>query len=223
MAERIKKLSIPDYTRAQERFNMFSHEIGVYLSVAGLYFLLLRAILYGTGVRSFISALVYGISMVCLFVCSSLYHGAKVSNHKKLLRVLDHSTVYVAVAGTYTPYLLGALYDTHPAEAKELLFQIWSITALGVLLNFLNMEKLKHLLYGGCIALGVGMMVKIVGYAGLFHYDCINLSLIAGFLIAVGVIMYGVGSRLKWFHSVFHIFVLLSCMLFYTTILFFLI
>lgn len=223
MAQRIQKLPIPNYTKGEECFNTLSHEAGVYLSVAGFYFLLLKAVLYGTSMRAFIGAAVYGISMICLFICSSLYHGAAVGNGKKLLRVLDHSTVFVAVSGTYTPYLLTVVYPAAPGEAKELLFRIWCVTALGVMLNFMAMERLKHLLYAGCVALGTGMMAKIVIYSALFYSECIKLSLFAGFFMCVGVIMYSIGSRHRWFHSAFHIFVLVSCGLFYVTILLYLI
>lgn len=223
MAERIRKLTIPNYSKNEEVFNAVSHEAGVYLSVAGFYFLLLKAVLYGASFRAFIGAGIYGISMICLFLCSSLYHGAALGAHKKLLRVLDHSTVFIAVAGTYTPYLLNVLYNTHPAEAREMLLRIWSITAFGILLNFMNMERLKHLLYAVCIGLGVGMMVKIVIYAALFYTECIKLSLLGGFFISVGVIMYFIGSRHKWFHSIFHVFVLASCGIFYFTVLLYLV
>lgn len=223
MAERIRKLSIPDYTKGEERFNMLSHEAGVYLSVVGFYFLLLKAVLYGTSTRSLIGAVIYGGSMIWLFMCSGLYHGTEMGNRKKLFRVLDHAGVFVAVAGTYTPYLLGTFYEAHPQRAQELLLQLWSVTALGVLLNFLNMERLKHLLYGLCMANGAGMMVNIIKYSSSFYTECIKLSLMAGFFIAIGVIMYSIGSRHRWFHSVFHVFVLLSCTLFYCAILLYLI
>lgn len=223
MAERIKKLPIPNYTKGEERFNTVSHEAGVYCSVAGLYFLLLKAVLYGITVRSLIAATVYGVSMICLFGCSALYHAAEIGTYKKLLRVLDHSTVFVAVAGTFTPYLLTVIYEIHPREAVDLMLLIWSIAALGILLNFMNMERLKHVLYAGCIALGLGMMVKIVRYSAMFYIECMKLSLLAGFFIAVGVIMYCIGSRHRWFHSVFHLFVLVSCGLFYLAILLYLI
>lgn len=222
MAERIKFLPIPDYSRAEETFNTASHEIGVYLSAAGFYFLLIRALLYGDSIRSLIGAVVFGGSMLCLFVCSCLYHGTERSDLKKLLRVLDHCTVWIAVAGTYTPYLL-RLYAQRPVQAQNLLLLLWSAAALGVMLNFINMERLKHLLYGVCILLGTGMMVKIIQYASSFHTECIKISLAAGFFIAVGVIMYNIGSRHRWFHSVFHIFVLASCGLFYGAVLFYLI
>lgn len=223
MAEYIRSLTIPNYTKKEEIFNAASHEAGVYFSVAGLYFLLLKAVLYGASVRSFIAVGVYGVTMICLFLCSSLYHGASLGNYKKLLRVLDHSTVFLAVAGTYTPYLLIVVYEANPTEATELLFRMWTVAALGVMLNFLNMERLKHLLYAVCITSSIGMMVKIVIYSSLFYTECIKLSLMAGFFISIGVIMYCVGSRHKWFHSIFHIFVLMSCGIFYFAVLLYLI
>lgn len=223
MEHRIQKLSIPSYTCSEETFNTLSHEIGVYLSVAGFYFITVKAFTFTTSIRAVIGALVYGISMISLFVCSSLYHSLKVGNEKKMLRILDHCTVYIAIAGTYTPYILSVIYESDPKEATNLLFILWSFVALGVMLNFLDMERLKHLLYGGCISLAIGMMVKVVIYSVFFPKECIKLSIIGGIFISIGVIMYSVGSKYRWFHSVFHVFVLVSCGLFYATILLYLI
>ncbi len=223
MAERIKKLPIPNYTKAEERFNTTSHEAGVYLSVAGLYFLIFKAVFYGTSLRAFIGGVVFAVSMLSIFFCSCLYHNAERGDQKKLLRLLDHSTVFLAVAGTYTPYLLQMVYEKDATAAENLLLFLWSVAALCIMLNFMNMERLKHLLYAVCIALGVGMMVKIIKYSNPIYTNCIKLSLMAGFFISIGVIMYWIGSRHKWFHSVFHIFVLISCGLFYTAVLLYLV
>lgn len=223
MEQRIQKLSLPNYTHREEIFNTLSHEIGVYLSIAGFYFILVKAFTFTSSARALVGSLIYGVSMICLFVCSSLYHSLEVGNKKKLLRILDHSTVYIAVAGTYTPYILTVIYSAEPQPATDLLLILWSFVALGIMLNFLDMERLKHILYGGCIALAIGMMVKIVIYSCFFTKECIKLSIVGGIFISIGVIMYSIGSKYRWFHSVFHIFVLISCGLFYATILLYLI
>lgn len=222
MAENIKKLPIPNYTKAEEKINAVTHELGIYFALMGLYFLILKSI-FMSGLRSSIlSSLVYGLSMVCLFSCSSIYHWLGVGFGKKVMRVLDHSTVLIAIGGTYTPYLMW-IYGHKPVEGANLLLILWATVGIGIIMNLVSMERLKMVVYGICIVLGVGMMYQIIKYSNIFPKNVINFAILGGILISIGAIMFNIGSRHKWFHSIFHMFVLASCAFFYFSIFLYLI
>lgn len=222
MAENIKKLPIPNYTKTEEKINAVTHELGIYFALAGLYFLVLKSIFMSGTRLSILSAFIYGLSMVCLFSCSSIYHWLGVGVGKKVMRILDHSTVLVAIGGTYTPYMM-KIYEHKPVEGANLLLILWATVGIGVIMNLVSMERLKMVVYGICIVLGVGMMYQVIKYTHLFSINAINFAIIGGILISIGAIMFNIGSRHKWFHSIFHMFVLASCTFFYISIFFYLI
>lgn len=223
MAENIKKIPIPKYSKTEEKINTISHELGVYFGVAGLYFLVLKSIFMGSSKWSFPISLVYGLSMVCLFSCSSIYHWLGVGFGKKVMRILDHNTVLLAIGGIFTPYLMTKIYEHDPKEATNLMLFLWATVALGMIMNFVSMERLKMVVYGICIILSFVIMFSIIHYAHWFPKSCILFAIMGGIFISIGAIMFNIGSRHKWFHSIFHMFVLVSCAFFYVSIFFYLI
>lgn len=96
------------YTVGEEIFNSVSHGVGVLLSVAALVLLIIFAVIYSDG-YGLAGALVYGISLILLYTMSMVYHIVQNQTAKKVLRIFDHCSIFILIAGTYTPYLLGPL------------------------------------------------------------------------------------------------------------------
>ncbi len=149
---------------------------------------------------------------------STLYHSLAVNNAKRVFRIIDHCSIYLLIAGTYTPYTLVAL----PNPLGLILFSIvWGVAILGIVLNAVNLRKYKVI---SCISYLVLGWVIIFAYKPLT--ECIPwggvLLLVAGGIVyTVGAIFYGFGRKVRYFHSIFHIFVLAASILHFLSILLF--
>ena len=129
------------YTVGEEIFNSVSHGVGVLLSVAALVLLIIFAVIYSDG-YGLAGALVYGISLILLYTMSMVYHIVQNQTAKKVLRIFDHCSIFILIAGTYTPYLLGPLRG---ALGWTIFGIIWGVTVIGIILNAVNLEKFRKL------------------------------------------------------------------------------
>lgn len=199
-----RKLSIPPYTLGEELCNAISHGLGALLSAAALVLMLLRA----KGALALSAAVLFGAALVLLYTMSCLYHALspRVAG-KKVLRVLDHCNVFLLVFGTYIPVsLLGV-----PGASGWVLFGIVGFfTLLGIVLTAVDLERFQlaavicQLLSGWSILIGLPGLLRTMGPAGL-------VWLVAGGLMySVGAVLYGLGKKRKYRHSLFHLFCLLG-------------
>ena len=122
----LKNRKLPDYTRGEEIFNMVSHIVGGAFGIVALVLCLITSILKGNP-WSIVSSVVYGVSMVLLYTMSSVYHGLLPEMAKKVMQVLDHCTIYLLIAGTYTPIALCAIRPGYPAWGWALFGGVWAI------------------------------------------------------------------------------------------------
>ena len=212
---------LPFYLRSEELFNMISHIVG---GGAGVIFLIVGIIcscIYKPGnLTCLLSMIVFGITMSTLYAISAIYHGLHIGKGKRVLQVLDHCTIYVMIAGTYTPAVLLGLSSLAPWH-YVFLSCIYVLSILGVVLNATMMRKkavkvISMILY---IAVGWGIiffypvLLKSIGIAGMW------LMIGGGISYTVGSILYGIGSKRRYFHSVFHLFVNIGTLLQYLGIL----
>lgn len=160
--------------------------------------------------------------MIILYCMSSIYHGLSPRiTAKKVFRVLDHCAIYFLVAGTYTPVALCTIREYNPALGWSLFGIVWGIAALGITLTAVNVEKTKILevvLYlgmGWSVLFAKDALVAGLGKAGLI------LFIAGGVAYSVGAILYLLGKKRKYIHSVFHLFVLLGSLLHFFGIFFF--
>ncbi len=203
---------LPDYTRGEEIMNMVTHIVGGGLGVIGLVLCVLRAVLHHNpwGVAS---AIVYGVSMISLYTMSSVYHGLKPSTGKKVLQVIDHCTIYFLIAGTYTPIALSSLRPVYPAIGWGLFFFQWTLTALAVTLTAIDLKKYNvfsmicYIGMGWAVLPFMGQTMEVLTRTGFLFL------LWGGIAYTIGAILYGIGSKKHWFHSIFHIFVVLGTLL----------
>ena len=208
---------LPDYTKGEEIMNMVTHIVGGGFGLLVLALCILRA----TAARSIIGSVIYGCSMIAIYSMSSIYHGLHPSTGKKVLQVLDHCTIYLLIAGSYSAIALGVLYDHFPTLSIAVLVAQWGLAALAITLTAIDLEKYN--LFSMVCYIGMGWMVALflpqtmtaLTKAGFYWL------LAGGITYTVGAVLYGLGSRKKWLHSIFHIFVVLGSFLQFIAIYFF--
>lgn len=186
----------------EEQLNSASHAIGALLGIAGLVLL----IIFNTHKTnwSLFSVIVYGISIVVLFTASALYHYVKSDKRKRYFRIIDHISIYILIAGTYTPVLLIALEDS---LGWPLFWVVWSIAIFGVILKLFftgRFEAFSVLLYlamGWLVVFDFTHLNEVIGSHGI-------LFLIAGGLAYTGGIIFYAIEKIPYNHVIWHLFVL---------------
>ena len=205
MAERKnKEISIPSYSLEEELFNAISHGLGALLSVAALVLMLIRA----RNALEVTTAAIFGTSMIFLYTISCVYHALSPGlRGKKVLRVLDHCSVFLLVFGTYIP---ASLLGVSGVRGWLLFGLVAFFTALGIVFTALDLERYQlaavicQLLSGWSILMGVSNLRAAVGLQGLIW------MIAGGAMYTIGAILYGIGKNRKYYHSVFHVFCLLG-------------
>ena len=219
---KLKDRALPDYTRGEEIFNMVTHIVGGAFGIAALATCVVRAFLHG-GAYEVVSAFIYGFSMILLYTMSSVYHGLKPETAKKVMQVIDHCSVFILIAGTYTPIALCSLRRASIALGWTVFGIVWGISALGITLNAIDLKKYSvfsiicYLALGWCIVFTGKTAVTSVGTTGFMWL------LAGGIAYTVGAVLYGIAGRSvhRYMHSVFHIFVVAGSILQYFCLLFY--
>lgn len=221
-AERRKfRTQLPDYTRGEEITNMVTHIAGALFAVAAIPLLIVTAAMHHN-VWAIVSGAIYGAALLIMFTVSSVYHGLPVSNAKRVMRVIDHCDIYFLIAGTYTPILLAGIRPLNPALAWSIFGVEWALTAIAVTLNAIDLkrfEKVSMVCYigmGWCVVAVLKITIEAMTMPGFL------LLLYGGIAYTVGAVLYGIGKKVRYIHSVFHVFVLIGSILQFLAILFYL-
>ena len=193
----MEKVNIPKYSLSEELISSISHGIGALLGIAAL----VLSVVFSHKPISIVSSAIYGCSLIILYTISCLYHSFSPRiGAKKVFRILDHDSIYVLIFGTYMPYLLVALGG---AKGWTLWGILLGLTIIGIVLNSINLEKFKNIsLICGIIVFSFKDINIALGYRGTLYL------LIGGILYTVGAIFYSIGKKVKYMHSLFHLFVL---------------
>lgn len=213
---------LPDYTRGEEIFNMVSHIVGGGFGILALVVSVLTAAFYGN-IWGVVSCAIYGGTMVVLYTMSSVYHGLKREMPKKVMQVLDHCTIYYLIAGTYTPILLCSIRVVSPGWAWTLFGIVWGFAVLGTVFTAIDLKKygkfamVCYIGMGWCVVLAVKPTVRAIALPGLAWL------LAGGIAYTIGAVLYGLGRKIRYIHSVFHIFVVAGSVLQFICILFYVI
>lgn len=215
---------LPDYTNGEEVFNMVSHIVGGGLGIVYLVICVVVSALHHN-VWGVVSSAVYGASVILLFTMSSVYHGVKQKHAmaKKVLQVIDHCTIYLMIAGTYTPIMLSLLRRTNPAIAWTVFGVVWGIAALAITLTAIDLKKYNvfsmicYIGMGWCIILTAVPVYKALTFWGFMWL------LGGGIMYTIGAVLFGIGAKVRYMHSVFHIFVVLASLMHFICILFYVI
>lgn len=218
---KLKDRILPIYTKGEEIFNMTSHIVGGALGVVALVLCVVFAAIRGN-VYGVVSGAIYGATMIILYTMSSIYHGLKPHlTAKKVFQVIDHCSIFLLIAGTYTPISLCSLREYSPWLGWTIFGVIWGLAALGIVFNSIDLKKYNlfsmicYLGMGWCIVVAAKPAWRAVGAFGM------NMILIGGILYTIGAIFYAFGSKKKYIHSVFHIFVVLASIIHFLSILIF--
>ena len=211
---------LPDYSRGEEIMNMVTHIVGGAVGVVALTLCVIFAALHANpwGV---VTSAIYGSAMVTMFTISSVYHGLKPTLGKKVMQVLDHCTIYFLIAGTYTVILLSAIRPENPVLAWVLFGFEWGMVALATTLTAIDLQKYR--VFSMICSIGMGWAIIFFAKQALqaLTFPGFLLLLLGGIAYTVGSVLYGLGKRRKWMHSVFHIFVDLGALLQFFCVLFY--
>lgn len=209
---KLKDRQLPDYTKGEEIFNMVTHIVGGGMGIIGTALCVIIGAIH-KDVWSIVSGAVFGLTMIVLYTMSSIYHGLRPNTAKKVFQILDHCSIYFFIAGTYTPFCLCTLREDNPLVGWTAFGIIWGLAALGITFNAIDLKSFKVLsmiLYlgmGWCIIAVSKTIYSLLGVVGF------SLLLAGGVAYTVGAIFYGIGSKHRYIHSVFHIFVLIGSLL----------
>ena len=220
MSKRIKlrDRKLPDYTRGEEIMNMVTHIVGGALGITALLLCIIKACLHGDGI-DLMGALIYGISAVALYAMSSVYHGLHPSTGKKVLQILDHCAIYFLIAGTYSVIALSALRRVSPALGWGMFGFQWGMAALAVTLTAIDLKK--YTVFSMICYIGMGWSIIFFMPQAMQAMSAPGFWLLfaGGVAYTVGAVLYGIGSKKRWMHSVFHIFVVLGSVLQFLSII----
>ena len=217
---KLKDRQLPDYTKGEEIFNMVTHIVGGALGIAYLVLCVIYAATHSDP-YAVVSSAIYGASVVVLFSVSSIYHGLHPSKGKKVMQVLDHCVIYFMIAGTYTPITLCALRENSPALGWTVFGVVWGMSAFAALLNAIDLKIYKvfsiisYLAIGWCVVFTVKPVYESIGFEGFLWL------LTGGVLYTVGAVLYMLGHKKRYIHSVFHIFIDLASVCHFICILFY--
>ncbi|MCL2248178.1 MAG: hemolysin III family protein [Oscillospiraceae bacterium] len=204
--KKFKITDLPDYTRGEELFNMITHITGGGLGIVALLACVIVAGLHHN-VWGIVSGIIYGISVIILFTVSSVYHGLHVGLPKRVFRVLDHCMIYLLIAGTYTPVVLGQFRVVYPFDAWLIFGVIWGLAALGITLTAIDRKKYSKFAMVCYLGMGWAAMFRVTRLIEVLGVAFFVLIIAGGVLYTVGVVFYALGRKKKYMHSVFHLFV----------------
>ncbi len=200
-------------TLKEELINSITHGLGALLGIAGTVVAIVWSALFGN-VYSVVSAAIYGATLIILYTMSTLYHAFTNETAKKVFRVFDHCSIFLLIAGTYTPFTLVTL---NGALGWTLFGIIWGFTVLGVVLNAVSLEKFKVFSMICYIAMGWLIVIAAKPTVAALGWGPVMLLLLGGISYTVGAIFYGL--KIRYMHGVWHLFVLAGSVLHYFCIL----
>ena len=216
--KKVVKKDLPIYTKGEEIFNAVSHIVGGAFGIIALILGLVFAILKGHDAFSIISVIIYGASIILLYTMSAIYHFLRRNRAKKVFRIFDHCTIYLLIAGTYTPICVILL--RHEWWGIVMLAAVWISAIVGIVFNAINMHKMSikilsmilYIIMGWCVIFLIVPLLKIWKGPGFLYL------LGGGISYTIGVIFYAFGKKKKYIHSIWHLFVFLGTVLQFVSI-----
>jgi hemolysin III len=211
-------MSTKKYTLAEELISSISHGIGALIGIIQLAIGVIVAV-GKNDVWNIVSMSIYGTSLVVLFLMSTLYHALTHRGAKAVFRVLDHNSIFLLIAGTYTPYTLGVLRLTSPVLAWVLFILIWGSAVVGIIFNSINVDKYWKVSLAGYLIMGWAAIFAIGPLISTMLPISTTLLFAGGIVYSLGAIIYVLGRKTKYFHSIWHFFVLGGSILHYLSII----
>lgn len=209
-------------SKGEEIANSVTHGIGSLFSIIALTIMIIFAAKYGN-IWQLVSVIIYGTTLVILYTMSTLYHSLFFTKARKVFQVFDHASIYLLIAGTYTPFTLVILRQS--GSIGWIIFGlVWGIAILGIIIGTLFIGRfrlLKTILYivmGWIIVLALPQLIAVMSSAG--KLAGIYWLVAGGIAYTVGTLFYLL-KKVKYFHSVWHIFVLLGTVCHFIAVMFY--
>ena len=193
------------YSESEERLNIWSHALGLFLSLLAFPFLIIKAFTY-TGFWQVSSFIIYGLSLIVLYAASTFYHASVNPKNRRKLNIFDHAAIYALIAGSFTPFCIIAL----DSDLGWYLFVfVWIFALIGIILKlfftgrFDKLSTAMYLLMGWQVVFFIKPLMKVLTNFGL------NLLIIGGVFYTVGAMLYSI-KKIPYNHAIFHLLVLLG-------------
>ncbi len=212
----INKISKKKYSKGEEIANSITHGIGVALAIAALVILVVFAAINGDPWRV-VSFSIFGSSMICLYLASTFYHAFTNPKIKNVLKVFDHASIYLLIAGTYTPFLL---INLRGSWGWSLFGVIWGLAIAGIIFKIFFVHKFNkistfiYILMGWMIVIAMKQMFATIDFKGIIWL------FIGGLSYTIGTIFY-LNKKMKFSHAIWHLFVLGGSICHFFAILFY--
>lgn len=197
---------LPNYSTGEEIMNTVTHIVGGAMGVAALTMCVMLAA-QNRNIYGVIGSSIYGFCMIALYSVSSVYHGLRPGMGKKVMQVIDHCTIYFLICGTYTVIALSAIRPIYPKLGWLLLGFEWIMAIIATVLTAIDLKQYRvfsmicYIGMGWAIIPFAKVVMQVLTKPGFY------LLLAGGIVYTIGAVLYGIGSKKKWMHSVFHIFV----------------
>lgn len=196
---------IPSYSLAEELINAISHGVGAALSITALVLTIVMSAKHGSAI-GVVSSCIYGTSLIILYIMSTLYHSFKPTcRAKRVFRVFDHCSIFLLIFGSYTPFVLISMRGP---VGWTIFGIILSATIIGITLNAINLEKFKIASMICYITMGWLVIFAFKDIYNAVARNGIILLASGGVVYTIGAIIFGLGKKIKYMHSVWHFFVL---------------
>ena len=215
---RLSDRTLPNYSLGEERMNMITHIAGGVMGIVALVLCVLQAARHNN-IWGIVSSAVYGTTLIAMFTISSVYHGLKPNLGKKVMQVIDHCTIYFLIAGTYTVVVLSAFLPRYPKIAWGMFAFPWALGILATVLTAIDLRKYNVFSMVCYIGMGWAILPFSAVTIEVMELPGFLLLLSGGIAYTIGSVLYGLGAKRKWMHSVFHLFVDLGALLQFLAVL----
>lgn len=191
------------YGPLEEKINIISHLVGFILSIVALVLLATYSSIFGNATH-IVSMSIFGLSLLILYAASTIYHGTKTPSLRKKLQIFDHASIYILIAGTYTPF---ALLTLGGAIGWTIFGVVWGLAIIGVILKFFfigrytRLSTLMYVFMGWIVLFAINTLIENLEFGGLV------LLVAGGLSYTIGAILFSL-EKLKFNHAIFHLFVL---------------
>ena len=205
------------YSKKEDRLNVISHGIGFILSIVGLIFLLKKG-LQDFDITRFSSFLIYGLSLSIMYIASTLYHNSKTPESRYRFRLFDMISIYLLIAGSYTPFTLTVLIDN---GGLTLFILVWLIAISGIIWKIFTVGKynlVSTILY---MFMGGLWLFFLDAFISEIPPNALSWIYASASTYLIGVLFYLADSKIKYNHFIWHIFVLLASAFHYISIYFY--
>lgn len=206
-------VSLKKYSLGEEIFSSVAHGAGALLSIAATVLVIVMAAIHRNP-AGIVGGAIYGATMIVLYTMSTLYHSITNQRAKKVFRVIDHCSIFLLIAGTYTPYCLCTLWGN---GGLGILIAIWTCAVLGIVLNAVALDKFKTISLVFYVVMGLAILFKLPTLVRLMPLGGLVFMCIAGAVYILGIIFYLL--KVKYMHAIWHLFVLGGSICFFFSIL----